>query len=80
MAEQEDKRQPSINNKKTTGRPQRVAALTKTYREPSDSDDQSSLSEYEKAPPPKACDFSFSTIGSSGSSLGLLPLLKTNRV
>ncbi|XP_051735390.1 synaptonemal complex protein 2-like isoform X2 [Ctenopharyngodon idella] len=53
VAEQEDKRQPSINNKKTTGRPQRVAALTKTYREPSDSDDQSSLSENEKAPPPK---------------------------
>lgn len=58
MAEQEDKRQPSIKNKKATGRPQRAAALTKTYREPSDSDDLSSLSESEKAPPPKACDFS----------------------
>uniref|UniRef100_A0A8C2JCY7 Synaptonemal complex protein 2 n=1 Tax=Cyprinus carpio TaxID=7962 RepID=A0A8C2JCY7_CYPCA len=53
MAEQEDKRQPSINNKKATGRPQRAAALTRTYREPSDSDNQSSLSESEKAPPPK---------------------------
>ncbi|XP_043081327.1 uncharacterized protein sycp2 [Puntigrus tetrazona] len=53
MAEHEDKRQPSINNKKTTGRPQRAAALTRTYRETSDSDDQSSLSESEKAPAPK---------------------------
>ncbi|XP_073679736.1 uncharacterized protein sycp2 [Garra rufa] len=53
MAEEEDKRQPSINNKKATGRPQRAAALTRTYREPSDSDNQSSLSESEKAPPPK---------------------------
>ncbi|XP_048034705.1 synaptonemal complex protein 2-like isoform X2 [Megalobrama amblycephala] len=53
VAEQKDKRQPSISNKKTTGRPQRAAALTKTYRETSDSDDQSSLSENEKAPPPK---------------------------
>ncbi|XP_050953364.1 synaptonemal complex protein 2 isoform X2 [Labeo rohita] len=53
MAEQKDKRQPSINNKKATGRPQRAAALTRTYREPSDSDNQSSLSESEKAPPPK---------------------------
>lgn len=55
MAVQEDKRQPSINNKKATGRPQRAAALTRTYRETSDSDNQSSLSESEKAPPPKAC-------------------------
>uniref|UniRef100_A0A8C1VGI0 Synaptonemal complex protein 2 n=1 Tax=Cyprinus carpio TaxID=7962 RepID=A0A8C1VGI0_CYPCA len=53
MAEQEDKRQPSVNNKKATGRPQRAAALTRTYREASDSDNQSSLSESEKAPPPK---------------------------
>ncbi|XP_077070162.1 synaptonemal complex protein 2 isoform X2 [Siphateles boraxobius] len=53
VAEQEDKWQPSIKNKKATGRPQRAAALTKTYREPSDSEDQSSLSESEKAPPPK---------------------------
>ncbi|XP_058619989.1 synaptonemal complex protein 2-like isoform X2 [Onychostoma macrolepis] len=53
MAEQKDKRQPSINNKKATGRPQRAAALTRTYRETSDSDNQSSLSESEKAPPPK---------------------------
>ncbi|XP_026055194.1 synaptonemal complex protein 2 isoform X1 [Carassius auratus] len=53
MAEQEDKRQPSVNNKKATGRPQRAAALTRTYREPSDSDNQSSLSESERAPPPK---------------------------
>ncbi|XP_039507811.1 synaptonemal complex protein 2-like [Pimephales promelas] len=53
VAEQEDKQQPSIKNKKATGRPQRAAALTKTYREPSDSDDQSSLSESEKAPPSK---------------------------
>ncbi|KAK2885820.1 hypothetical protein Q8A67_016657 [Cirrhinus molitorella] len=53
MAEQEHKRQPSINNKKATGRPRRAAALTRTYRELSDSDNQSSLSESEKAPPPK---------------------------
>lgn len=53
IAEHEDKWQSSINNKKTTGRPQRAAALTKTYREPSDSDSQSSQTESENAPPPK---------------------------
>ncbi len=66
MAVQEDKRQPSIDNKKATGRPQRAAALIRTYREMSDSDNQSSLSESEKAPPPKACGIQHSSQGSSG--------------
>ncbi|TRY94851.1 hypothetical protein DNTS_008536 [Danionella cerebrum] len=52
--EDEGKEQPKNKNKKATRRPQRAAALIKTYREPSDSD---SLSEDERAPPPKACDY-----------------------
>ncbi len=76
MAKQEDKRQPSINIKKATGRPQRAAALTRTYREMSDSDNQSSLSESEKAPPPKACGIQhsqFTGIFSSYKCLYLRP-------
>nr|XP_055043933.1 synaptonemal complex protein 2 isoform X3 [Misgurnus anguillicaudatus] len=48
----ENKLQAKITNSKPTGRPQRAAASTKTYKVPS-VDSQSSQSESEKPPPPK---------------------------
>ncbi|XP_073669161.1 synaptonemal complex protein 2 [Paramisgurnus dabryanus] len=47
----ENKLQAKITNSKPKGRPQRAAVSTKTYKEPSHSDSQSSQSESEKPPP-----------------------------
>lgn len=50
MVEKVALKSEDVANKKSTGRPQRIAALAKSYKEPSESE---SLSETNESPPAK---------------------------